>query len=69
MTVLTLTSTKHRPLRPLVEAALENQLRLLHAGITRTEEHLRSFEETYGLSSPEFICCSNCLRNCVPSSV
>lgn len=55
MTVLTLTSAKSHPLRPLVEAALENQLRLLHAGIARTEERLRSFEEAYGLSSPEFI--------------
>ncbi len=55
MTVLTLTSTKRRPLRPLVEAALENQLRLLHAGIARTEERLRAFETDYGLSSAEFI--------------
>ena len=55
MTVLTLTSTKPRPLRPLVEAALENQLRLLRAGIKRTEERLRVFETDYGLSSAEFI--------------
>ena len=55
MTVLTLTSTKHRPLRPLVEAALENQLRLLNAGIARTEERLQAFETDYGLSSTEFI--------------
>jgi hypothetical protein len=55
MTVLTLTSTKQRPLRPLVEAALENQLRLLQAGIGRTEERLRAFEADYGLSSTEFI--------------
>ena len=55
MTVLTLTSTKHRPLRPLVEAALENQLRLLRAGIARTEERLRAFEADSGLSSAEFI--------------
>ena len=55
MAILTLTSTKHRPLRPLVEAALENQLRLLRAGIARTEERLRIFEAEYGLSSAEFI--------------
>jgi len=55
MTVLTLTSAKPRPLRPLVEAALENQLRLLHAGIARTEARLRTFEAEYGLSSTEFI--------------
>ena len=55
MTVLTLTSTKHHPLRPLVEAALENQLRLLNVGIARTEERLQAFETDYGLSSTEFI--------------
>lgn len=55
MTVLTLTSTKSRPLRPLVEAALENQVRLLYAGIERTEARLRAFEAEYGLSSAEFI--------------
>jgi len=55
MTVLTLTSTNSRPLRPLVEAALGNRVRLLHAGIARTEERLRAFEVDYGLSSAEFI--------------
>ncbi len=55
MTVLTLTSTGQRPLRPLVEAAIENQLQLLLAGIERTEERLRTFEQEYGFSSAEFI--------------
>lgn len=55
MTVVTLTSTTHRPLRPLVEAALENQLRLLQAGIARTKARLHDFEAEYGLSSTEFI--------------
>jgi hypothetical protein len=55
MTVLTLTSTSQRPLRPLVEAALENQVRLLQAGIARTEERLRAFEADYGFSSAEFL--------------
>jgi len=55
MTTLTLTSPKSRALRPLVEAALENQLRLLQAGIQRTEARLHTFETEHGLSSAEFV--------------
>ena len=55
MTTVTLTSAKERPLRPLVEAAIENQLRLLQAGIDRTQDHLRSFEAEHGLSSESFV--------------
>ena len=55
MTTLTLTSTQPHPLRPLVEAALENQLRLLQAGMQRTEEKVRAFEAEYHLSTPEFV--------------
>jgi hypothetical protein len=42
-------------LRPLVEAAIENQLQLLRVGIARTEERLRAFENAYNLSSTDFI--------------
>jgi hypothetical protein len=38
MSEVTLISTQERPLRPLVEAALANQLRLLEAGVRRTEQ-------------------------------
>lgn len=55
MSTLTLTSNQARPLRPLVEAALSNQLRLLQAGIERTEARLRVFEAEYGLSTEEFV--------------
>jgi hypothetical protein len=55
MTVLTLTSTGNRPLQPLVEAAIRNELRLLQAGVRRTEEKLAAFEAQYSLSSPEFL--------------
>ncbi len=55
MTTLTLTTAKERPLRPLVEAALENQLRLLQAGIDRAQERLHTFESEHGLSSESFI--------------
>ncbi|MBN1875769.1 MAG: hypothetical protein JXA33_16210 [Anaerolineae bacterium] len=55
MATLTLTSNRQHPLRPLVEAALENQLRLLQAGIAQTQERLHKFEAEYALSSTEFI--------------
>jgi hypothetical protein len=55
MSTLTLTSTDQRPLRPLVEAALENELQLLQAGIARTEARVQAFETEYDLTSAEFI--------------
>lgn len=55
MTELTLISTHSRPLKPLIEAALANEARLLEAGIRRTEERLNAFETKYNLPTPEFI--------------
>jgi len=55
MSALTLVSPTDRPLRALVEAALENELRLLHAGMLRTEERLQGFGSRYGLASSEFL--------------
>jgi hypothetical protein len=55
MTALTLTSPHQRSLRPLVEAAIHNELRLLQTGIRRTEQRLQTFEEEYGFSTEEFL--------------
>lgn len=55
MTELTLVSTHQRPLKPLVEAALANELRLLQAGVQRTEQRLSEFEARYQLTTLEFI--------------
>jgi hypothetical protein len=55
MSTLTLNTTQERPLRPLVEAALENELRLLEAAIARTKARLEAFEAEYGLSSEDFV--------------
>ena len=55
MTVLTLTSSGSHPLQPLVEAAIQNEIRLLQAGIRRSEQRLTAFETEYSLSSPEFV--------------
>ena len=55
MEELTLVSSYQRPLKPLVEAALFNELRLLQANIKRTEQRLRDLEIRFGLSTPEFL--------------
>lgn len=55
MAELTLVSTRQRLLKPLVEAALANELRLLEAAIRRTEQRLREFEARYQLPTDEFI--------------
>ncbi len=53
MEELTLIPSYQRPLRPVVEAALQNELRLLQVNIKRTEQNLNKFENSIGLS--EFI--------------
>ena len=55
MAALTLTSPHQRPLRSLVEDALHNELRLVQAGIRRTEQRLQDFERQYGLTSATFL--------------
>lgn len=55
MAELTLRSSRQGQLKPLVEAALHNELRLLEAGINRTRQKLQEFEARFGLSSAEFI--------------
>jgi hypothetical protein len=55
MAELVLISPHQRQLKPLVEAALSNELRLLEAGIRRTEQRLREFETRYALPSTDFV--------------
>lgn len=55
MAELTLVSPSQRPLQPLVEGALQNELRLLEAGLRRTEQRLQEFEAHYGLSTADFV--------------
>jgi phage shock protein A len=55
MAELTLISPHKRQLKPLVQAALRTELRLLQAGIRRTEQKIESFETRYDLPSAEFI--------------
>ena len=55
MAELTLVSPSQRPLQPLVEGALQNELRLLEAGIRRSEQRLQEFEARYDLSTADFV--------------
>ncbi len=55
MAELTLVSTYQYSLKPLIEAALMNQLKLLKAGVRRTEQRIKNFEEKYQLVTNEFI--------------
>jgi hypothetical protein len=55
MAELTLVSPSQRPIQPLVEGALQNELRLLEAGVRRSEQRLQEFETRYGLSTTDFI--------------
>ena len=55
MAELTLVSPSPRPLQPLVEGALQNELRLLEAGIQRSDLRLQEFETHYGLATTDFI--------------
>ena len=55
MAELTLISSRKRSLKPLVEAALNNELRLLEAGIRRTQQRLKEFEKQHRFSTNEFV--------------
>jgi hypothetical protein len=55
MSGLRLVSTRKRQLKPLVEAAIANELRLIEAGVRRTEKRLHEFEEKYNLGTQKFI--------------
>lgn len=55
MAQLTLTSSGSHPLKPLVESAIQNELRMVEAGIQRTEQRLHDFEARFGMSSQDFL--------------
>ena len=41
-------------LKPLIEAALRSELRMLELSLQRTSQRLQAFEAQYGLTSEEF---------------
>jgi len=52
---LKLFSDSEHKLKPLVEAALANELRLIQAGIRQTEQRLEKFEIKFQLKTQDFI--------------
>lgn len=55
MTDIRLISKRNRQIKPLVEAALANELHLLETGIRQTEERLQEFEKKYRMITQDFI--------------
>lgn len=55
MSELTLVSPHGHSLKPLVQAAIENELRILEAGIRRAEQRIKEFESRYHLSTQDFV--------------
>ncbi len=55
MEEVVLVSSHQRPLRPLVEAALHNELRFVQANIQRAEQKLQAFEIRFGMSTTDFL--------------
>lgn len=51
---VTITAEAPVSLRPLLEEALQNELKLLTHGINRTRERLAAFEKQFGMTSTEF---------------
>lgn len=51
---VTITSDTQVALKPLLESALRSELRTLDLSLQRTAEHLRTFEQQYGMTSAEF---------------
>ena len=50
-----LVSKGERELKPLVEAALANELRLIEAGMRQGKNAIQVFEKKYGMTSQEFL--------------
>lgn len=50
-----LISDKNHHIRTIVEGALENELRLIEAGIQKTRSRLRNFEDAHRISTEQFI--------------
>ncbi len=49
-----LTTESSESIKPLVEAAIRDKIKLLTVGINRTRERLSAFEKQYGMTTEEF---------------
>jgi len=55
MSKVKLVSSGKRDIRPMVEAALQNETLLLMSGIRQTEHNLRKFEAKYNMNTASFV--------------
>jgi len=55
MASLTIVTNTQYQIKPLLESAIENELKLLEAGLRKTNERLKVFENRYKLQTSEFI--------------
>ncbi|MCK5525366.1 MAG: hypothetical protein KAI83_19735 [Thiomargarita sp.] len=55
MSELILVSDRRREIKPIIEAALKNEMRLIMAGVQKTEQNLKGFEEKYHKNTEKFI--------------
>ena len=55
MTDVRLVSKGQRELKPLVAAALANELRLIEAGVKQARNGIRRFEEKFQMTTQEFL--------------
>ena len=50
---VTIQSQTKKPIKPLIEIALQNQLKSLKHGIGRTKQQLTTFETRFGMTTAE----------------
>jgi len=51
---ITVTTDTPVALKPLIESAIQSELRMLDLGLERTRQRLGAFEKQHGLTSEEF---------------
>lgn len=55
MTDVRLITNGKRELKPLIEAAIANELRLIEAGMKQAEKAIQEFEKKYQMATQEFL--------------
>ena len=54
MTQIIVKSRSASHLRPLIQVAIDHEVRVLKIGLQKTMRHLRQFEQHFGIASQEF---------------
>jgi len=55
MAEIVIRTGKPESIRPILDSAIRNQLKLLKASINRTQIRISSFEQKYNMSSEQFV--------------